>query len=106
MYSNYSSMPISSDLPVMSSSFPSSNTSSLNSSSIPYNSYSSMPYSSYNSIPYNANSSDDRILAGGFLGPFLLGGITGGLLAPAFYPRPYNNNNYYYPPYYYGPYYR
>ena len=24
----------------------------------------------------------------GFLGPFILGGITGGLLAPAFYPRP------------------
>ena len=30
---------------------------------------------------------DDRFV-GGFLGPFLLGGITGGLLAPAFYPRP------------------
>jgi len=25
---------------------------------------------------------------GGFLGPFILGGITGGLVAPAFYPRP------------------
>lgn len=24
----------------------------------------------------------------GFLGPFILGGITGGLLAPSFYPRP------------------
>lgn len=34
-------------------------------------------------------------LGGGFIGPFLLGGITGGLLAPAFYPRPY--------PVYYGP---
>ena len=31
---------------------------------------------------------------GGFAVPFLLGGITGGLLAPAFYPRPYA-----YPPY-------
>ncbi len=39
------------------------------------------PYSK----PYNQ---DDRF-AGGFLGPFVLGGITGGLLAPAFYPRPY-----------------
>lgn len=41
-------------------------------------------------------------LVGGFLGPFVLGGITGGLLAPAFYPRPYG----YYPPYpmYYRPY--
>lgn len=37
----------------------------------------------------------------GFLGPFILGGITGGLLAPAFTPRPYYYNNYYYPPYYY-----
>ena len=26
--------------------------------------------------------------AGGFALPFVLGGITGGLLAPAFYPRP------------------
>lgn len=42
----------------------------------------------------------NRLFGGGFFGPFLLGGITGGLLAPAFYPRPY-----YYPtpyqPYYY-----
>lgn len=53
--------------------------------------------------------SDDRFLGGGFLGPFILGGITGGLLAPSFnngYGRPgnYNNYNYYYPPYYYSPY--
>ena len=41
---------------------------------------------------------DDRF---GFLGPFILGGITGGLLAPVFQPRPYYYNNYYYPPYYY-----
>ena len=55
----------------------------------------------------NNYSNDDRFLAGGFLGPFVLGGITGGLLAPAFYgPRPYYNNNYYYPyqPYPYYPY--
>ena len=85
MYSNYSSMPMSSEFPVINSSFPSSNSSSINSSS----------------MPYSSSSSGDRIIAGGFLGPFILGGITGGLLAPAFYPRPY-----YYPPYYYGPYYR
>lgn len=49
---------------------------------------------------YNSNNGD-RFVAGGFLGPFILGGITGGLLAPAFYPqpRPYYNNYYYYPYY-------
>ena len=31
----------------------------------------------------------------GFLGPFILGGLAGGLTAPLFYNRP----NYYYPPY-------
>lgn len=37
----------------------------------------------------------------GFLGPFILGGITGGLVAPLFY----NNRPYYYPvPYYPAPY--
>lgn len=51
-------------------------------------------------FPNNPNG--DRL---GFVGPFILGGITGGLLAPAFYPRPYYNP-YPYPPYYYGPYYR
>lgn len=35
----------------------------------------------------------NRLIGGGFAVPFLLGGLTGGLLAPAFYPRPY------YPPY-------
>ena len=45
----------------------------------------------------------DNRFGGGFLGPFLLGGITGGLVAPFFYGRP----NYYYPPYQpYPPYYR
>jgi hypothetical protein len=38
--------------------------------------------------PYRVQQ-NDRIIGGGFFGPFLLGGITGGLLAPAFYPRPY-----------------
>ena len=41
----------------------------------------------------------------GFLGPFILGGITGGLIAPAFYnrpnyPMPYNCCYGYYNPYY------
>ena len=35
--------------------------------------------------PYGGNNR----FAGGFAVPFVLGGITGGLLAPAFYPRPY-----------------
>ena len=40
----------------------------------------------------------NRFFGGGFLGPFLLGGITGGLVSPLFYnQRPYYNNNYYYP---------
>lgn len=55
-------------------------------------------------VSYNYTQNDgDRLIGGGFAGPFILGGITGGLLAPAFYrPRPY------YPPYYapYPPYYR
>ena len=53
-----------------------------------------------NFYPYR----DNNRFVGGFFGPFILGGITGGLLAPAFY-RPNNYNNFY--PYgYYGPYYR
>lgn len=65
--------------------------------------------------PNNFNiPQNERIIGTGFLTPFLLGGITGGLLAPAFYPRPYNNYYYpvpyqnYYPNnyYYYGGYYR
>jgi len=57
----------------------------------------------------NVNQQDERFI-GGFLGPFILGGITGGLVAPFFNnnygynpPPPYYTNNYYYPPYYYGP---
>ena len=62
-----------------------------------YNSY-QFPRNFNNS--YRQNSSNDRFIAGGFLGPFLLGGITGGLVSPLFYnQRPYYNNNYYYPPY-------
>lgn len=68
-------------------------------------------YQNYRTNAINTTN-DDRLLGGGFLGPFILGGITGGLLAPAFYPnRPYYNNYYYNPYpysnyYYYGGYYR
>ena len=52
-------------------------------------------YSPYNYA--NSNQSNER-LAGGFVFPFLLGGVTGAALAPAFW----NNNNrpgyYPYPP--------
>ena len=48
-------------------------------------------------VLYNNNR-----FGGGFLGPFILGGITGGLLAPAFY-RPYPNYNVF-PQYYPYPY--
>ena len=43
--------------------------------------YSNYPYMDRNS---NYNSNDERF-AGGFIGPFILGGITGGLVAPFFY---------------------
>ena len=60
---------------------------------------------------YQPNQMGGNRFAGGFLGPFILGGITGGLAAPLFYGpnyggRPYYNNYYYYPYLYYGPYYR
>ena len=42
----------------------------------------------------------DRFIGGGFFGPFILGGITGGLIANSRYNYPM-----YYTPYpYYGPY--
>lgn len=44
----------------------------------------------------------NRFFGGGFLGPFILGGITGGLLAPSFGPRPYPVYPGPFPPY--GPY--
>lgn len=52
-------------------------------------------YQQYN-IPYNNN--DNRLL-GGFLGPFILGGITGGVVAPYFW-NGNNKNNYTYSYYY------
>ena len=50
---------------------------------------------------YINQKGQDRFIGGGFLGPFLLGGLTGGLIAPAFY----NNYGYNRPPYYYNNYY-
>lgn len=52
----------------------------------------------YQNYSYRNNYNQDRNV--GFLGPFLLGGLTGGLVAPLFYNRP----NYYYQPYPYYPY--
>lgn len=52
---------------------------------------------------YNRRGNDSRFV-GGFFGPFILGGITGGLVAPLFYN---NNRPVYYSPYpypYYMPY--
>lgn len=43
----------------------------------------------------------NRFFGGGFFGPFLLGGITGGLLAPAFRPQPFYPAPYPYPPPYF-----
>ncbi len=48
------------------------------------------------------NNNNDRFFGGGFFGPFLLGGITGGLIANS---RPNYNYPVYYTPYpYYQPY--
>lgn len=74
------------------------------------NSMNSSLESSMNNSMMSSSDYDNRIVGGGFLGPFILGGITGGLVSPFFYGnRPYYNNYYYYPypprPYY-GPYYR
>ena len=54
-------------------------------------------YSNQGSKPIN----DDRLIGAGFAFPFLLGGVTGAAIAPAFWRPPYNR------PYgaYYGPYY-
>ena len=53
------------------------------------------------------NYNDDRFIGGGFFGPFILGGITGGLIANSRpnYPMYYAPYPYYPPyPYYYRPY--
>lgn len=58
------------------------------------------PYLSQQNPNFKYNNADNRLIGGGFAFPFLLGGVTGAALAPAFiggYNRPYYNNYYYYP---------
>jgi len=64
----------------------------------------------YPNNPYRPNNDDRFLFGGGFLGPFLLGGIAGSLVGrpnygyppppPVIYyppvPTPYYTNNYYY----------
>ena len=52
------------------------------------------------------NGQNDRLLGAGFAFPFLLGGVTGAAIAPAFWRPPYNRPFYgpYYGPGFYGPY--
>ena len=74
----------------------------MNPNQIPYN----IPYSMQPNPNFGINNSDDRLIGGGFAFPFLLGGVTGAALAPAFfggYNRPYYNNYYPYPPRPYPP---
>ena len=65
------------------------------------NPYSWNGYPNINHLSNN-NQTNDRLI-GGFAFPFLLGGVTGAALAPAFYNRPYYMP---YPYYGYYPYYR
>ena len=71
-----------------------------------------MNYKLPNNPPFNNQyrpNNNDRFIGGGFLGPFILGGLTGGLVAPFFYGNNRPNYNYYYPyptTYYYCGYYR
>lgn len=57
-----------------------------------------------NNNPYAYGPYDQDNRFGGVLAPFILGGITGGLLAPAFYPRPCCNYPMPYPAPYPAPY--
>ena len=43
---------------------------------------------------YQPNQMGGNRFAGGFLGPFILGGITGGLAAPLFYGPNYGGRPY------------
>lgn len=47
-----------------------------------------MYQNNFNPYQLRKTNNGDRFIGTGFLGPFILGGITGGLLAPAF-NRPY-----------------
>lgn len=64
------------------------------------NYYGQTTYPSTNSSYYVGNSgTNDERLAGGFVFPFLLGGVTGAALAPAFWGPGYGYNRpVYYPP--------
>lgn len=66
-----------------------------NNNNIPQN----RPNMQYNRPLNRPNNNNDRFLGGGFFGPFLLGGLTGGLIANS---RP--NYPIYYAPYPYSPY--
>lgn len=70
--------------------------------------YQPINYEQFKPNNYKVNQNDERV--GGFVFPFLLGGVTGAAIAPAFYGgynRPYYQPYPYYPyPPYYGPYYR
>lgn len=76
------------------------------------NNYSSFDYQNYNLNNHQFNNDGNRIIGGGFAFPFLLGGVTGAALAPAFWRPGFGYNRPFYPPYrpyyppYYGPYYR
>ena len=67
------------------------------------NALNSTGYGYYIPYGYTNNKSDER-LAGGFVFPFLLGGVTGAAVAPAFWNNGYNNRPIYYAPYPYMPY--
>jgi len=60
---------------------------------------------SYSNKDVSGNN-NERLIGAGFAFPFLLGGVTGAAIAPAFWRPPYNRPYYgpYYNPYY-GPYY-
>ena len=63
---------------------------------------------SYPSYSNNMTTQNEDRLVGGFAFPFLLGGVTGAAIAPAFWGGGYGYNRPYYRPYYgpyYGPYY-
>lgn len=62
-----------------------------------------MYQNNYRPYPIKRPNNGDRFIGGGFLGPFILGGITGGLLAPTF-NRPYYPPMPVYPVPYPGPY--
>lgn len=74
-----------------------------------YNNYNyNIPQSRQNM--YNRRNNNQRFIGGGFVAPFLLGGVAGFALGnnrPNYYPRPYYYpyqpyyGNYYYNPYYY-----